>query len=669
MSLEDPNFLKQKYWDKEAFREVSQKSSKKKERLNKDEDVSVSQKPKDQISSYIERIKRVAERKDPRTGKKGKLFLEASLYPNFIIKSENISDDYIKNILLGNFAEMKGYDRDKLRNPEIKEQVLKMFETETYINYEAYQVPAEEKEQLVEQTIKDQRASLDRWFEYLTGPEAENYPDELRYWAFAEMLKLGAQDRNRQDFNKRYENTAAPFPELNQQALSKALDEIERKYKKESSHVHFDDKDKQKDFEKRLESENFGKLYGWALDYVNSLKLPTERLPITQGEWRKFAKGSDAKELADTLQGFNTGWCIAGEGTAESYLGHSDIWIYFSQDEKEENSIPRAAVVTDGSRVSEVRGIIQTKEVKQHLDDYIAPIVEEKLKTLPGGEIWQSGMEDMKKLAEIHFKHIQKQPLDKDELVFLYELGHPIQSMGYGQDPRIGEIRNQRNPKEDTLIIFECTREQIAYNPKEINKNTKAYIGELVPHIFQILPDTIEFIYRKFPENRIEKKTVEIGGYSKEELKIKIRNKIDNKGRKYKITKGAESMIDSPDFKTEEKPRKIDIVIIKVEDLGFILSPNTNKIFEKIKKVGLVFCPSEVGPNLRIKFKEVFKREQSQGEYLYIGIKPIVDYYDDDSIFCLDYPDEIAIMESRADSRHIWSLDSKIVFCFPETES
>ena len=94
--MENPNFLKQKYWGKEAFRDAAHRSAQKKERPEGGE-LPVSQEPEDQIEAYVERIKNIAE-------KKGGLLREISLYPKFVIKPENISDDHIKNILLGNFA-------------------------------------------------------------------------------------------------------------------------------------------------------------------------------------------------------------------------------------------------------------------------------------------------------------------------------------------------------------------------------------------------------------------------------------------------------------------------------------------------------------------------------------------------------------------------------------
>ncbi|MDP2676654.1 MAG: hypothetical protein Q8O83_03140, partial [bacterium] len=77
-------------------------------------------------------------------------------------------------------------------------------------------------------------------------------------------------------------------------------------------------------FKKLLAKKDFGELYKFALDYVKSLKLPTESLHVTDGEWRKYSKFTDnmseeerserTKELTDSLSIFDTQWCIAGDG-------------------------------------------------------------------------------------------------------------------------------------------------------------------------------------------------------------------------------------------------------------------------------------------------------------------------------------------------------------------
>ena len=456
-------FLKKKYWGEKEFREAVEKSSKGK---------GVS-KPTEKIPFYLERIKKVLEKE-----KWKEFFKKISLYQRFIIKPENIPQDYFKNVLLGNFAEQKGYSREQLKDPEIEKLIIDQFEKETGEKFVDYQIPEEEKERLVNQIIEDQKKSLDLWLDYLTSPEAENYPQAFRYWAFAEMLKLGTYGQERKEFTKRTEKTVAPFPELNPQALSIVLDEIKRKYSKEPSGLILSE-EKRKEFQKILESENFNKLYSFALEYVKSLLLPEERLPITKGEWRVFKKGSDPEELVKAIQGYNTGWCIASEATAQSYLSRSDVLIFFSEDKDGKPTIPRVAIVTDGSQISEVRGIAKN----QNLDQYIAPVVEKKLKEMPGGKKWQKRTEQMKKLAEIYLKHYQGQELTKEDLRFIYEIDEEIEGFGYRKDPRIEEIIKERNIKKDLAKIFDCREDQISLTKEEALKgDIKFHYGDLDLH-------------------------------------------------------------------------------------------------------------------------------------------------------------------------------------------
>lgn len=108
------------------------------------------------------------------------------------------------------------------------------------------------------------------------------------------------------------------------------------------------------------------------------------------------------------------------------------------------------------------------------------PALEEKLKEFgTEGETYKKKSADMKLLTEIENKIKAKQPLAKDELIFLYEINSPIEGFGYEKDPRIDEIKKTRNSKEDAPIVFECRPEQIAWKPENVDENTKAYIGEL----------------------------------------------------------------------------------------------------------------------------------------------------------------------------------------------
>ena len=464
------DFLKGKYWKKEEFREPVARSARK-------EVGKIPPKPQEQINLYLQRLYKALTGKELREElirkslpERFKRFIVYRIKKEYFFNPQEIKEDelnnLLKNILLGNFAEQKGYTLEQLRDHQIREEVIKQWEQETGENFLTYQIPGEEKQKIIEQAIKDQEESLNYWFNYFLSPEAENYPLEFRYWAFVEMLKCGSYDEKRRTFNERTKSTIAPFPPLNQQALAIVLDEIIRKQNKEPSQIlpSLQDENERKEFEKRLQRENFRDLYGFALDYVKRLVLPKERLPIIKGEWRVFTRDperlkkylnperlkelkihTDPKELSEAIRDFPTGWCIAGEGTAASYLSHSDIWIYFSEDANDNPTIPRAAIVYNPKlqRITEVRGIAES----QNLDPYIHPVVEEKLKEIPGGIEWMETMQDQKKLAEIYLKHLNNQELTQEELRFIYEIDRDIKGFGYERDPRIEEILRGRNKR------------------------------------------------------------------------------------------------------------------------------------------------------------------------------------------------------------------------------
>lgn len=132
--MKEGKFLKEKYWNREVvdpktnkvkkpFFDAVQKRVARERRQTGDAPF----RSEEQIALYLQSIKKIAERRDPQTGKQGIMLRERVLYPNYIIKKENISDDYIKNIILGNFAELKGYNRDDLREADIRKNILAQF--------------------------------------------------------------------------------------------------------------------------------------------------------------------------------------------------------------------------------------------------------------------------------------------------------------------------------------------------------------------------------------------------------------------------------------------------------------------------------------------------------------------------------------------------------------
>lgn len=664
MSIETgpgPEFIKDRYWGREEFRDVVDRSVEKQKRLSPDGGFGVPQRPAEKIPYYLERLERIAGKTNQRTGERGRLFLEMSIFPNYITKPENISDGYIKEILLGNFAELRGYERGDLEQEEIWQSIEAQFQQETGQDFEHYKIPEQERDRVAGMVIEDQRTRLEQWFDYLTSEEAKNAPASFRYWAFAELLKLGSYDKSRKTFNKRSETTAATFPELNQQALALVFDEIARSRLKEPSHLILGDEESQTRFRELLTSENFGRLYAFALEHVNSLRMPLERLPITKGQWRLFAKESSPHELTSTLVGFNTAWCIAGDGYARDYLSASDVWIYFSEDIDGKSTIPRACIVQNQEHgITEVRGIMSDENAKQHLDDYITPVVEEKLMAMPGGEQWQTTMEDMKKLARIHLKHVQGEQLDKAELIFIYEIDGSIKSSGYQKDPRITEIRSQRDPKADAPFVFGCQPQEIAWGQDQITEQTKAYIGPLFPGIFTQLKH-LEYIAASFPEGTIRRGERQTTG----KTGIELKQILENKGVKF--TENSKFMIQSSEFIVSPAGENITTIRLKVHDLfpdGRVHS--YDEIVARAGELGLDLLPHEIGADLLSDEKD----QPSLGEWYTVATKTIADRSGRPDVFnLLRHDDGLWLIDYWANPDGRWYPDHKFVFRLRQVSS
>lgn len=479
--MEHPEkFLKNKYWSNEQFREATEQTAQR-TKIQKGE--GIPNLPDNRIGNYLQRFSDIFERDDEENRERGVEAIKHLLHKKYVIKTENISEEYIKGMLLSNFAEKKGYSREDIEDPSVKQALFEQFQIENEEDFNTYTIPEHEQEEIKQSAIKNQEKRLDTWFSYLTTPEAEeNIPSAYRYWAFGEMLRLGSYDQERNTYNIRDENTVAPFPELDHQALALVIGEIRKKQRGESPGFNYLDKESREEFLKRLKSENFGKLYAFVQEYLKSLHFPEERLIVTEGEWRVFSKGSEAKEVVKSLEGFHTQWCISAEGTAEAYLKRADLWVYFSQDTDGNNSIPRSCIVnSEAIGITEVRGIMSNKDAKQHLDDYITPIVEKKLKEMPNGEKWSTTMKDMKQLASINIKHISQEDLSKDDLRFIYQIDRKIQFSGYEEDPRIEAIQKNRDVKSDLSYLFEIPKEKISLTEEEaLSGDISYHYGDLL---------------------------------------------------------------------------------------------------------------------------------------------------------------------------------------------
>ena len=603
---ENPNFLKNKYnlhTSEEVLRAKKRTESKTGEKVKED--------PSSLIQNYLNRFKEITDRKDPTDREQGIEALKRVLYRDSIIKPEDIPQSYWE--AQARLAREQGHG-----DIEITEEM---------------------KDSGAEILITDQKSSLDTWIDYMASQDA-TYPDWLKYFAIRSVLNLGEYDKEKKVFSKRSKGTVKPCPDLNREALAYVLDAVEKKYQKQGIDLENLNEEDKKTFDKILKEENFGKLYAFAIDKVT----PTEvnLLTVTEGQWKKYDKDSDHMPLVKSLQGHGTGWCTAGESTAQTQLQGGDFYVYYSLDKDDKPTIPRAAIRMQENKIAEVRGI----GPDQNLDPYIGEVVKQKMTEFSDGQLYEKKAGDMKFLTQIDKKTQNQEPLTKEELNFLYEVDEKIQGFGYKDDPRVKEIRNQRNPEQDMSIIFDCTPDQIAHNQKEVNENTKAYVGELFPNIFQTLQT--EHIYTEFPEGKIRRYNIEIGGKSKKELEVEM------KKQKITISSYAQDMLNSSDFATSKKAERETLIRLRVADLK-TKNQTTDEIFAKAKELGLELCPPETGPQFRL--------QNPTQEYIIIGMKQIADRYDYPSVFNLDSDsDGLWLNGIIARPGLRWNDDSKFVF-------
>ena len=582
MPQETPEFLHKKYADLPGSKPVERAV-----RKARREGEPIPDKKLARIQTYLDRLEKVVD------SERGWELLKQKLVKEFAI---NTSDEETMNkVALHLYESEKKRVREQGRTEELHE-----LEQET-----RQQVIASRGELIKEKQAK-QEEPLSAWLDYLQKNDAK-YPMWFRYYVARNLSGMGALDKEKGIYAKRTKETLAPFPELNAEALG-SLNRWLTSGIGDRELTEPADQEKRAKLAQLIRQADFSKLYLFA-QQENAGKLNRESI---EGQWVKYDQGSGHHQLEESLKDKGTGWCTA-TGSAYAHLQGGNFYVYYTKGRKGTFTEPRIAIRIANGQVAEVRGV--RPNTTQELEPALVDIAQEKYHSLPGGEKYDKKAGDMKHLTEIEKKFKEGQQLNKKDLIFLYEMDTAIESFGYGKDPRIQELRSQRNPEQDMLVFFECAKDQIAHTTKEINQNTKAYVGKLEPDIFTAIQKyDIEHVYTNFPEGRIKRENLEIGGKDKNQLITELENKKNN------ISDYARDMLKSKDFITQKNREQVDLVRLTVKDLGFPGGATTKQIYQRAQELGLELCPAEVAPNYRLQYQN-----QPMDEWLYIGMNPISD--------------------------------------------
>jgi hypothetical protein len=576
--------------------------------------------PSDRIEAYMDRLENVFLNPDEKKRERNLDMFRDKIYDAFIIKKENFPESY--------FELQKRIARERGQAVE--------------------EIPENVREQMMDVAIEDQRASLDAWMEYLTSDDAM-YPAWFKYFVWKNVTKLSQFDKERGEFKKRTDSTVAPYPDIYREPLAQIAD-IYLKVKEDNKNLREPEM-------REAFSKKFPALYAELIS--KSLAASMENREEVKGEWKKYQQGQsgDAEQLFESLEGKGTGWCTAGKSTAETQIENGDFYVYYTNDGNGEPTQPRLAIRMEGdNRIGEVRGILPHQGVEPIMQEAL----DAKLQDFGGeADAYRKKSGDMKMLTALEQKKEQDQPFAKDDLVFLYEINSSIEGFGYQTDPRIAELRQGRNTEEDMLVIFECTKDEIAHVPSQITKDTKAYVGQLEPGIFQKLPEGLEHVYTSFPEKKIRRESVEIGGKTKEQLIAEMEAAHIN------ISDYTKSMMENRDFIPGKNKEVATLIRLTVADLGFKTSATTDQIYERAQTLGLELCPPDTGPNYRLKYKD-----QPLNEWVRIGMKQIAVSDGYPNVFDLGRDGDGLWLDNRwASPDDEWYPDSKFVFRLRKSES
>jgi hypothetical protein len=347
-------------------------------------------------------------------------------------------------------------------------------------------------------------------------------------------------------------------------------------------------------------------------------------------------------------------------GTSTSYVNkmkRGEVEILSFRDKETDNPLVTIEYDCKSHRLLQIKAM--SDRIPTLADPYAADLIEaiEKLGDTVNDQgekriVESKEAQHMRELITLSEKTERKEQLTRDDLVFLYEIDAPIEGFGYERDPRIEEIRQERNVEVDMPIIFECAPELIAHAPSEVTAETKAYIGPWNPSVYQTLKDfpQLTHLYESFPDKKIFAQTLEtdpaINSPEKAEAALKAKNIY--------LSDFAKDILSKTPFSHEGKT--YDLVQFTVSQLGFPDGATTSEIYSKAEELDLDLCPAEVGPQLRLSYPGK--------DWKLIAMEPIADRDGDPGVFSLNEDDgRLELHASFARPDYWFSSGTPFVFC------
>ena len=458
------------------------------------------------VDAYLERIGRGIEKYGDRYEQR----LWEKTVDSLIVEEEDIPDSYWKT----------------------QEQILRD-------NGQGRELSDWEKEELIKDIQEKQQESLGAWMGYLSHEDCP-YPTWFKIYTIEGVSKMGVFDKNSRTFKKRDKGSVAPYPHLNQAVLAKVYSAVAEFYgidtdkdlhgeKKDEKNGEEDEANKTRnaEIEALVKSGNFNKLYSRLLISEKVIMKTPEKTEDCEGEWVEYGLG-DEEEIAKAADG--TPWCVASPSVGRRYLttgsygngyggdngeSRAKFILFHLRDEDgrlAENACASIRLDTDG-QVAEISGL----KDGQALEDALVPIVEEKVKTLPGGEKFLRRFADKNKLIELDRKLQSGGDITFEEFRFIWELDRPIETLDTynSSDPRVEELRAKFGAEyaaERGYIIPETTVDDIEGNLEKYLGNDIDLKSNLLVYILKKkLEGSPEELRKVFMSENMKEKLKELG--------------------------------------------------------------------------------------------------------------------------------------------------------------
>jgi hypothetical protein len=106
----------------------------------------------------------------------------------------------------------------------------------------------------------------------------------------------------------------------------------------------------------------------------------------------------------------------------------------------------------------------------------------------------------------------------------------------------------------------------------------------------------------------------------------------------------------------------VELILVSVADLGIESESFLADVYNRARQIGLELCPAEVGPQLRLDY-----RNQPLGEVLHIAMQPITTYSEEPTILALANfaPSGLLLVGSDGRSEFMVPSTFRFVFALP----